>query len=147
MRKDPGFQDHGARAVVFRALYAVLALVVVTRSVSAPHALTDMMLRREGLPGAILTLAMIGIAMVQVADVLLNGILPRRCACVWLVQHRHALYVGAAFCYLVPPFVFAPILGDAWGAYLLYVGMAVTSLVLAFHDQFEKRHRRAACKT
>ncbi|WP_230947858.1 hypothetical protein [Burkholderia territorii] len=121
--------------------------MVVTRSVSAPYALADMMMRREGLPGAILTLAMIGIAMVQVADVLLNGVLPRRCACVWLERHRHGLYVGAAFCYLVPPFVFAPILGAAWGAYLLYVGMAVTSLVLAFHDQFEKRHRRAACKT
>jgi hypothetical protein len=90
---------------------------------------------------------MAAVAVTLIADLIVNDVLPSRFAWQWSERHRHGLYVVVAFCYLVPPFVYAPVMGNAWHEYLFYIAMAAFGLVLAFRDQFQKRHRGIVCKS
>ncbi|WP_027808297.1 hypothetical protein [Burkholderia cenocepacia] len=139
--------DRRALSAAVRIAYMAAVLVTAPRSGITQYPLALMMLGRGGMLVYAPFFAMLGVASMQAADVLTNVILRGRFACAWLASMRRGLYVYAAFCYLVPPFVLAPVLGDLWGAYVVSVAMAVVSLAMAFHDLFEKRHRRAVCKT
>ncbi|VWB34491.1 hypothetical protein BLA14095_01375 [Burkholderia lata] len=147
MQKLTNTHDRRALSTVVRIAYMVAVLATAPRSGITQYPLALMMLGHGGLLVYAPFYAMLGVASMQAADVLTNVILRGRFVCVWLADMRRGLYVYAAFCYLVPPFVLAPVLGDAWGAYVVSVAMAVVSLAMAFHDLFEKRHRRAVCKT
>lgn len=139
--------DRRALSAAVRVAYMVAVVATAPRSGIAQYPLALMMLGRGGLMAYAPFIGMLVVASMQVADVLTNVIFHGRFACSWLADMRRGLYLYAAFWYLVPPFVLAPVLGDQWGAYVVSVAMAVVSLAMAFHDLFEKRHRRAVCKT
>ncbi|WP_186078685.1 hypothetical protein [Burkholderia gladioli] len=146
----PNISDSRAgpgRDLVARLLYAFMAVNVVIRGFTGACSLTGLMVESPGVQGDSLAGLMIAVALLLLADLALNDILPRRFAWRWSERHRHSLYVVVAFCYLVPPFVYAPMMGSAWSEYVFYIAMAAFGLLLAFRDQFEKRLRGTECKT
>ncbi|MEX3614280.1 MAG: hypothetical protein VB141_11125 [Burkholderia gladioli] len=135
------------RDLVARVMYAFMAINVVIRGFSGACSLTGLMVESRGISGTLLGVVLAGVALVLLADLIINDVMPQRYAWAWPERYRHWLYVVAAFCYLPPPFVYAPLIGNAWTEYLFYVAMAGFGLVLAFRDQFEKRLRGIECKT
>lgn len=135
------------RDLVARVMYAFMAINVVIRGFSGACSLTGLMVESRSISGTLLGVVLAGVALVLLADLIINDVMPERYAWAWPERYRHRLYVAAAFCYLVPPFVYAPLIGNAWAEYLFYIAMAGFGLVLAFRDQFEKRLRGIECKT
>ncbi|MEX3555914.1 MAG: hypothetical protein VB131_04750 [Burkholderia gladioli] len=124
-----------------------MAIHIVSRGLSSGCMLTGLMIIADGWLGEAVAALMAIVALMLLVDLVINDLLSARFAWRWSVQKRHRLYALVSFCYLVPPFVLAPALGNAWNAYLFYIAMAGFGLVLAFRDQLIQRDRSATCKS
>ncbi|MBB5469175.1 hypothetical protein HDG32_005322 [Paraburkholderia sp. CI2] len=145
MRGDPEFWRRLMTDVVLRAAIAALAVWVVVGGFMMPYSAIEMMLYVDNVVGALIAFVMMGLAAVLVLDVLMNMV-PRRYRWRWLDVHRRHVYVAAAACYVIPPFVLARLTGDSLGSCAPWLGVAVAALLMAFIDQHEKRHRGAKCE-
>jgi energy-converting hydrogenase Eha subunit A len=131
--------------VVLRASIAALAVWVVLGGFATPYSAMEIMLYVDNVFGALIALVMVIVAAVLILDVLISMI-PRRYRWRWLDVHRHHVYVVAAACYVIPPFVLARLTGDSLGMCAPWLGVAFAALLMAFIDQHEKRHRGAKCE-
>lgn len=147
MQNAPEWPDRTAQDVIARVMYVFMAIYVVLRGLSSACTLTGLMISADGWSGEVVAVLMVVVAIMLLVDLVVNDLLSARFAWRWSVQKRHRLYAIVSFCYLVPPFVLAPALGNAWNAYLFYIAMAEFGLVLAFRDQLIQRDRSATCKS
>ncbi|NML31791.1 hypothetical protein [Paraburkholderia antibiotica] len=131
--------------VVLRAGIAALAGWVAVGGFLMPYSAIEIMIYLDNVVGVLIAAAMITLAAVLAIDVLMNFV-PQPFRWAWLDRYRHYVYVAAAACYVVPPFVLARITGDSLGLCAPWLGVAVAILLMAFIDQHEKRHREGKCE-
>jgi hypothetical protein len=125
--------------IVARLLVAALTFYTPYAAVSIPSSIANRMISMEGLTAYPLLAVMVFLSIVIFVDVVANSMCPySRCGIKILTHFRDTLYMGCAFCVLVPLFSVSKYSTIDPAANYLYLVIFSGALSLAWCDAYEK---------
>lgn len=128
------------RDIVARWIYGHFTIYIALSASIAPDGISWLVLHLAGpLIGQAAICVTGTIAILVIADVLINDVMPERYRFEWIRHQRHWLYTISAFLFLVPVFAAAKYHVSAIPQVWLFVGMAGWGLVLAYREAFRRR--------